>query len=310
MFIKNNYVLIVFFSITSIPCANQAKIWLFSYSHNRPDFIEIQYKTFKKFLLDDYEFVIFNDAKDEKMCEKIEHMCNKYCITHIRIPQEIHDRPYLERLPRERELYHHPTVRNCNVVQYSLDTLGFDHNDIVALFDSDLFLIKPFSIREYLKGSDLAGHLQIREHINYLWIGLVFLDMAHMPNKSTLNFNCGEIDNIPIDAGGHTHDYLKQNPHTQVKYFSGHTYPDSFWCYQCIQNHQLTCTHTTSRLQEAGFNAPLIKFIQSGLTNTEIFLYDTFLHYRGGSNWNLQTPDYHERKTQILKTFIEEILKN
>jgi hypothetical protein len=31
---------------------------------NNPDFIEIQYHTLKKYFKGDYEFIVFNDAKD------------------------------------------------------------------------------------------------------------------------------------------------------------------------------------------------------------------------------------------------------
>ena len=39
-----------------------AKVLIYTYAYNRPDFIEIQHKTFQKFLKDDYEFVVFDDG--------------------------------------------------------------------------------------------------------------------------------------------------------------------------------------------------------------------------------------------------------
>ena len=35
--------------------------------------------------------------------------------------------------------------------------IGFNHTDIIGLLDLDIFLIKEFSIIEYLKGYDIAG---------------------------------------------------------------------------------------------------------------------------------------------------------
>src|SRR6185312_17253545 len=96
----------------------QCNVLIITHSFNRPDFIEIQDKTFKKFLKDDYIFVVFNDAPQEEVSHQITQTCNTLNLPCVRIPQSIHDAPYLERLPVED--YHHPVVRCANVVQFSL----------------------------------------------------------------------------------------------------------------------------------------------------------------------------------------------
>jgi hypothetical protein len=284
-------------TILCLTISSQAKVLIFTYSYNRPDFIEIQHKTFQKFLLDDYEFLVFNDATNDDMCTQIEQMCQKYAIRCIRIPQEIHGSVY------------NPSVRNCTVVNYSLNLIGFDHDDIVALVDSDMFLIKEFSIRNYLKDFDLAGLDQIRGSINYLWIGLVFLNMATMPNKNTLNFNCGAVENTQTDSGGYTYYYLKNNPNARTKYFNGTLYLDGFCCNYCRQDNQFTCLHNTFKMQEYNFSQPLITLAQQGRDSImELYLYNTFLHYRAGSNWNQASAEYIQRKTLLLKQFIQKLL--
>ncbi len=47
-----------------------AKVLLFTFAYNRPELIELQYKTFKKFLLDDYELIVINDAKSPDMIKQ------------------------------------------------------------------------------------------------------------------------------------------------------------------------------------------------------------------------------------------------
>ena len=91
-----------------------AHVLIFTHAYNRPDFIEIQHKIFQAFLEDDYEFVVFSDAPDENMARQIKQMCDKYNIECIRIPPEIHTRPYLPRWPGENN--HAPAVRNVNAV--------------------------------------------------------------------------------------------------------------------------------------------------------------------------------------------------
>lgn len=62
------------------------KVLIFTYSYNRPDFIEIQYRTFQNFLEDDYKFVVFNDASNVELETKINLTCKNLNIECIRIP--------------------------------------------------------------------------------------------------------------------------------------------------------------------------------------------------------------------------------
>jgi hypothetical protein len=94
---KINY-FFIFLLLTLLNCSNltfSKNVLIMTYSYNRPDFIEIQNKIFKKFLKDDYTFVVFNDASQEEMANQITETCNKLNLPCIRIPQSIHEAPYL-----------------------------------------------------------------------------------------------------------------------------------------------------------------------------------------------------------------------
>jgi hypothetical protein len=294
------YIQLFLFMVFACAYTVEAQILIFTYAYNRPDFIELQYKTFKKFLKDDYMFVVFNDARDYSMIHAIEAMCMQCGIGCIPIPQQIHDQPYLTRLPAEK--FHDPSVRTANVIQYSLNTLGFNHDDIVCIIDSDMFLIKEFSIKNYMENADIAGHKQLRGNgkISYVWNGIVFLNMPQLPNKNMLDFNCGQIDGYAVDTGGYTHHYLKNNPAVKIRYIEGPRYISDFR----FNNY----AHTTELLKGMHFSPALIEFIQTAPSNIEFFLDYTFVHYRSGSNWDKKSFEYHEKKTRILNTFINTIL--
>ena len=51
------------------------KILIITHAYNRPEFIEIQHLTFQKFLADEYEFVVFNDAPTDAMANQISKAC-------------------------------------------------------------------------------------------------------------------------------------------------------------------------------------------------------------------------------------------
>ena len=74
----------------------------------------MQHKTLEKFLLDDYELVVFNDARDPKANSEIIEICTTLNLRCFRVPQEVHDRPYLDRVnnPEFVAGYNAPSVRN------------------------------------------------------------------------------------------------------------------------------------------------------------------------------------------------------
>lgn len=316
-----------------ISCTISGKVLVFTYAYNQPDFIEIQYKTFKKFLKDEYEFIVFNDAHQKKMVEEITAMCQKYDIRCIRIPQEIHSMPYLDRPTHSNfAQFHLANVRNCNVVQYSLDILGMHHDDIVALFDSDLFLIKEFSIGQFMENYKIAGvtkpcydqwwkhscqelHPDI-EPFNFLWIGLVFLNMPLLQNKTAINFNCGFVHgNIKVDSGGYTYFYL-DGLDIPTKHIN-RTPLTKLLCQTCkkISNLKSSCTHNTDNLKSMSFSDKAIQLVQAMPLHhknqgrpIEFLLNNTFIHYQGGSNYQGFSAEYHAKKTKLVQHFITDIL--
>jgi hypothetical protein len=286
-----------------------SQVLVITHAFNRPDFIPYQYFTFKKFLKDDYKFVVFNDARDMHHKKSIEDVCNMLGIDCIRIPQAVHDRPYLKRWPGED--YNHSVVRCANVVQYSLDVLGFDHNGIVMIIDSDMFLVKPFSLESFMTDNkiDIAGVYQGRQGIKYLWNGIVFMNMNTLPNRRTLDWNCGKVEGVSVDVGGQTHYYLKYNPHINVHYIQ-QIHSDGLICNMCRERHNAKCSHNDEILMKYNItDEKTVKFLKAGPVNIEFFHNESFLHYRG-AGWDHKTPHYHQVKTKLVDEYIKDLLKD
>lgn len=286
-----------------------AQVLVITHAFNRPDFIPYQYYTFKKFLHDDYKFVVFNDARDTHHKKNIDEVCRILDIECIRIPQTVHDKPYLKRWPGED--YNHSVVRCANVVQYSLDVLGFDHDGMVMIIDSDMFLIKPFSVQSFMLENkiDIAGVHQTRSGIRYLWNGIVLMNMNTLPNKRSLDWNCGKVEGVSVDVGGQTYYYLNNNPTVKVHYFH-QIHSDGLICDTCRERHNAKCTHNDDIL--AKFNitdAKTLNFLKAGPVNVEFFHNESFLHYRG-AGWDLKTPHYHQVKTRLVNDYLQDLLKD
>jgi len=289
---KSEFILFLTFTL----CYSANKVLIMTHHYKRTDFIELQYKTLKKFLKDPHELVVFNDAPSNSLSKQIDQICKKFNIRCIRIPQEIHNKPYLKR--ESTYEYNHPCVRCANVVQYSLDVLGFKHPGLACIIDSDMFLIRDFSIADYMKNYDIGGVGQARHnekgHVFYLWNGLLFFNMKTLPNKHEINFNCGKVENVSVDVGGYTHHYLKK--------------------YTNLKRKDITISHinfipkSLSSLKKR-FSSKEIDFLIQKPDNIEFLCNDHILHYRGGQNWDYKSPEYHRLKMVQFTQFIENIIK-
>lgn len=315
----HNYMKMLFCAVltTAISYIAAADVLIFTYAYNRPDFIEQQHRTFQKFLQDDYTFVVFNDARDSSMADQIEAECDRFGIQCVRIPQEIHDRPYLHREPGVP--YHNPNVRHVNCIQYSLNEMGFDHDGILILIDSDMFLTRPINMAQVMKDHDIISHMKGTKDRSgnecvYLWPGLCFLHMGRLPNKKDINFNCGIINGGSFDSGGYTYLYLKNNPSIRSeqipKICSYHVFcPDRFApAHMLRQMPNVPEAQKPDKYRQMGFNDKEIKFLLQKPDSIEFYFDNHFLHYRAGTNYDGQPGSYEYCKTQIINQFIDDIV--
>lgn len=307
-----NYILYFFipFFLTN---SFDAKVLLITHNYNSPEFIELQYKTFKKFIEDDYEYVVFNDANNEGMAKQIKAMCDKHAITCVRVPQEIHTRPYLPRQPGDP--LQRPNIRHANCVQYSFDILGFNFDGIVIVIDCDMLLIRSLNFEEYMSDKNIAAYIKGADNnVSYLCPVLSIFKMNSLPEPYSLNFNCGVTDGASVDSGGWTHFYLKKYRNqlhiVDVNYLPSY----DLW----LGNHDINrpVDHSVSEIikithyKELGFNNKEIKFLLQKPDTFELFLDKKFIHYHGITNYTHQSAEYHNRKLLLFKNFVDDLLRD
>lgn len=258
---------------------------------NNPIFIEIQYYTLKKYFQGDYEFIVFNDAKDfpdftnandVTIKNKIQKMCSKLNITCI----NIHN-------------YHHKSKTNAAL--RCADTMNIilqyqkANPDKYLLLDSDMFLIDYFDINKY-SSFDCAVVLQSRNEnkINYFWNGIYYFDLTKMKNLELLNWNCCD----DCDVGGMMHEWLKKQMENKT-FHNNNIY---------FIKHLASCSWDISELPSNLIdNVKLIDFLRNDVRNVngKIFceIYDdVFLHYRAGGNWRKEGLHIHQFLSHKLKS--------
>lgn len=274
---------------------------------NNPKFIEIQYHTLQKYFIpsegEEYEFIVFNDAKDfpdftngndVTIKTQIEDVCHKLNIQCINIPNENH------------KINHCAALRCADSMNYILQYQK-QHLDKYLLLDSDMFLIDYFDINKY-SNYDCAVVLQSRnEHtIHYFWNGIYYFDTRKMKNIDLLNWNCC----YGCDVGGMMQQWLQTQfidtpiPNTDEIRWSKDKIFHTDNTY--VIKHLWSCTWDIDELpKRLKNNTKLIEFLQKDVRNLngkffcEIYD-DMFLHYRAGGNWRKEGIDLHRHLSDIL----------
>jgi hypothetical protein len=268
---------------------------------NNVDFIEIQYYTLKKYFKGDYDFIVFNDAKDfpdftndgdVTIKRQIEELCQKLNIQCINIPNNHHKNLVMS----ER----HVDTFNNHVLSYQRK-----NPDKYLLLDSDMFLIDYFDINKWIN-YESAIVLQSRNNTGYLWPGLCYLDFTKMKNIDLFDWSI-----CPgFDSGGMTKEWLKLQmsentmPNTdEIRWTNKEFHTKTIY----FIKHLWSCSWNQDELpNNLRDNKKLIDFFTKDIRNKngKFFceIYDNvFLHYRAGGNWLREGLHIHKMLTEQLK---------
>lgn len=308
-----------FVLLISVPLFLHSYAIVFTTAFNRPDFIELQHRLFEHFLLDEYEFWVVCDANSPEMRITIEDTCKNIGANFLQVPQEIHDRPYLFRSPGDN--FNNPNVRHCNSVQWAWDHFFSQHDGPVMIIDSDMFLIRPFSISSILENKHLAGVFWGTEDTvsgkaySYLWLALMILNNPHLPEKESLCFNCGVLPGTQAvcDSGGWTSIYLNKHKGIlkihNLSFLQGH----QFYCpYRYAPPDLQDFDHITEEekvinLRSRGFTENEINLALQKPYTIELLGDNHFLHYRAGTNYENYSNQFLSEKDKTLINFINSI---
>jgi hypothetical protein len=270
---------------------------------NNPIFIEIQYHTLKKYFKGEYEFIVFNDAKDfpdftngndVTIKTQIEDICSTLNIKCINIPNNTH-RQNLCAASRCADAMNY-------ILQYQKN-----NPDKYLLLDSDMFLVDYFDITKYSE-YDSAIVLQSRNNykINYFWNGIYYFDMSRIKNIELLNWSvCTHCD-----VGGMMQKWLQIQlgntlmPNTdEIRWTNKTFHTNDIYFIKHLWSCSWDINELPNNLQD---NIKLIEFFNNDIRNThgkffcEIYD-DVFLHYRAGGNWMNEGLDLHKKLSKSLK---------
>lgn len=282
------------FAFLTLTSALEAKVSIFSHYYGQPEFVKYQHLFFEKNLLDEYEFVIFEDSRDENISKQIQTECEKYGITYFHIPRSVFETP---KLPTGEYFGLHAPSFECAVAtQYIYDNFVIPSQNICVIMDNDIFLLSHFSIEKFAQDyafsyvswekNDAGDAVDV---VEYMLPNFLILNPPIMPEKESLDFNLGTILGSRTDSGGQTYHYLKK-----YKFMGQQISMLPLWFY----NTPLKTAFST--------DCPLL--FNSQEWRSHYFAgQEAFLHIRMGSNWS-NHPRYNDMRREISHLF-NELLK-
>ena len=273
--------------------------------YNNPAFIDLQLKSFKKFVGDDFDLMVTDDSEDttkslvtgQPVRPEIRRECSRLGVRYVQVPQTIHATISNGGLVPNGFPANHPTERHRATLHWIVrnhQTLGFHEYKTVVLTESDLFVKKPINVSKYMEDYDLIGtgrpkvHLTNQHSASQYWPE----EIKHL-DEITVDFftmymlfvNMQRVNNLEqidiggfagTDTGGKTSFFLKNNPH--YKHLFLH-----------IGNNR-------------EYQVDLFSKGPPGDDEAE------FIHYRGGSNWDYQSLDYYREKlNRLLKRYVPDL---
>jgi hypothetical protein len=164
-------------------------IKIYTFSDKRPDFIKLQHDTFKRFIKDEYEYIVFNNSCNDIISNEIENLCS-----HLNI----------RCLPCEKN--HKNAMTACYTPINFFIKNYLDDETISVIIDSDIFMINNFSFEDYIGDYDICGIFQQRNDYKTIYLWNAFVIINKNINKKKINIDFEPIDGT--DVGGKTSEVL------------------------------------------------------------------------------------------------------
>lgn len=164
---------------------------IYSIHYNKPEYIELQKKSFDKWVKFDYEFIVVNNAIDISLINLISTTSQDLGLRTINCNNNISGMS---------------SVSHQNSFKYIIDDV--EDGDDVMIVDHDLFVMNEVD-ESYYNKHDMVIVPQLRGNIEYPWPGLIIFNK--IKRKYEISFESGLVENEPCDTGGKMYYYIKNN---------------------------------------------------------------------------------------------------
>lgn len=244
-------------------------------AYNRPDFIELQLNSLKKWVKD-FNYTVFDNCPDDAVKDECERLGIK-CIP--------------------IKLFSEDASWVCGLSLNKMWEILQEWKGILMFIDPDMFLVDELPD---IKGYDFAFVPQVRGDIRYPWTGLMIFNMDTLPHPEDMQWHVDyELKNT--DVGGLNHYYLKEHE-PKVLELEMWTLVDRYRysfngkdILMADENHR-----QIQKLVEEDFPRPY-SVDMFKVKDQPFFVF----HYKAASNYpSFYTPEYNRLKTEALKKLL------
>ncbi len=184
------------------------KIEIYSIHYNRPDFIPLQFKSFKKFIQEDFEFIVIDNSITEDMSKNIYQVCYDLGVKYLKSDNQT-----------PHGLYGWSHIHGMNFFKNNLIN---SKSKFIFLIEHDIFFCSNYDrINKIVNNYGVCGVSQRREDINYFHPGILLFNKEKSGDLINFDFRGDviedgifnkELNGVRVDTGGQTHKYIKNNP--------------------------------------------------------------------------------------------------
>lgn len=240
------------------------KVKVFLFAFNRSDILSWQIRSIRKYLQNDCQITVVQDSRNNEFVNEFISICEENDVRYFHHSSEDGNTPS----------YYH-----ADCVQWTYDNiiLKEQEKEIVVLLDHDMFLIDDLDLVSYMNGYDVAGCLQERGDVKYLWPGITIFKTEKIKNID-FNFYPQQVRNQLLDTGGGT--------------------------YALLENSNIKYKDTVVEYPEEYDGQSLIDVEVTKGYNFELHLNQSFLHYRNACNWDTLFHINDLKKTELFSKLI------
>lgn len=253
------------------------KVSVFAFAVNEKFPIDIMHRQFQKYLKDDFEFILFNDASSLQTEKDINTIASYNKIKCERVPQSIHK-------------VHNPSECYASTLNWAVREYAVKNNcEVIVLMHSDVFPLCEASILNILGDHMIASTMEFRimdgKGINYFYPAFTIINMKR------LGKHIGELDfglDVGLDVGGKTKNFIEAHANS-VKF---------------LGNHQASYFLGTLT------NEPIAEYFRTDIDICRKYglsagwIAEGFYHYMAGSQWNGANPTFAQGHKERMDLFL------
>jgi hypothetical protein len=196
-----------------------SKTKIYTFSHNRPDLISLQYESIKKHLKDDFDFIVFNNEKpgseggfESNRISQITEECKNLNITCVPVEFDHSLQVLNNQLMFNNNQYTNGVAACAYSLSWAWKHIISKDSGISVVIDSDMFLCRDVSFTKMMEGYNFAHCPSYRNDFSvmYPWNGIVIADTKNLPDAFNMRWGNGIVCGTPTDVGGELHYYRER----------------------------------------------------------------------------------------------------